>query len=556
MNLYIEHFGLDEPPFQITPTTDFFFRGGVRGEILDALAYSLNNNGGILAVTGEVGSGKTMICRTLMERLDDDIDIVYIANPSLTGREILYNIAEELGLEVDHDKPNMVRVLQNYLITQYAKGYKVIVFIDEAQAMPNESLEEIRLLSNLESNRDKLLQIVMFGQPEFTEKIMKREMRQLRERITSHFELQPFGERDVRAYIDSRLHKAGQKGRQPLFAQDACRLIWQVSEGILRRVNLLADKAMLAAFAKGDTRVTVRHVRIAVRDAGYRSVIRAAPRVRPAFKALAASAAALALLGAVWLHQSPGPGGQIGGQAVLVDPLAPGGAPAGDEGAPAADAGDGDGDLGEIYELAASATTLLDEVRASIGREAVTAPERTAPGVVEPLQSDGSAPAAAAADLPDFDSMLAAVRRPAAPATVDGDLSVLRNPGPLAAIDNPSWRWMPESSYLRRRLNATERLLTANPRDFYTVRLMTVTQERAIHVENFLRDFSTLYPARNVMVYPARIDARPRFVVTYGLFETEWAAAHFLERMPAFAKGSLPHTQALVVSQFESASAW
>lgn len=549
MNLYIEHFGLAEPPFQITPTTDFFYRGGVRGEILDALAYSLHNNGGILAVTGEVGSGKTMMCRTLMERLDDDIDIVYIANPSLTGREILYNIAEELGLEVDHDKPGMVRELQNYLIAQYAKGYKVIVFIDEAQAMPDDSLEEIRLLSNLESNRDKLLQIIMFGQPEFTEKLMKREMRQLRERITSHFELMPFGERDVRAYIDSRLHKAGQKGKRALFTPDACRLIWEVSEGILRRVNILADKALLAAFAKGDTRVTARHAHIAVRDAGYRSFVRPAPRVRPAFKALAASAAAFLLLGAAYVYRSAGLDAQVAGKATLVEPVPIDGATG------EAAAREPDPRLDEIYELAAGATTLLNEVRASIGREPLPPPGD--PRALQPLQSDGSAMAAAPeADLPDFEAMIAAVRNPPAPTTIDGDVEVLRRPGPLTVVDNPSWKWMPENSYLRRRLNATELLLGANPRDFHTIRLMTVAQERAIHVENFLRDFSTLYPARNIMVYPSFIDGRPRFVVTYGLFESEWSARYFSERMPDFVKGSRPYTQALVVSQFESAHAW
>jgi len=564
MNLYLEHFRLKEPPFQITPTVEFFFRGGVRGEILDALAYALQNNAGILAVTGEVGTGKTMMCRTLMESLDSDgIDIVYIANPSLSGREILYNISEELDLELDQDKPNMVRQLQNFLIEEYAKGKKVIVFIDEAQAMPDESLEELRLLSNLETGRDKLLQIVMFGQPELTEKITQKRMRQLRERITSHFDLKPFGEAELGKYIESRLRSAGYSGERQVFSRDACRLIWQVSEGILRRVNIISDKSLLAAFARGDRSVTAMHVQLAARDAGYKrltnSIVR---RNRSPWRALAASVLAAGLIGAAVTGGTfdVRPGKTTANTATVIeniDPEADAPPPGGD--AEPGSAGSAGEDRSEVFKLLAGTSNLFEDVSGRIGEKPILRPLEK-PGVIEPLQSAGaqaapppqSAGGVAASGVPNFDSVIAAAR---SAAQGDAEAIVLEGGGE-ALVDNPRWRWMPDNSYLRRRLNATEYLLTSRPRDFHTIRLMTVAQDRAMHVENFLRDLSTLYPIRNVMVYPMYVDGRSKFVVTYGLFESHWAADSFVGNMPRYVKGSRPHAQALVRSQFESARAW
>ncbi len=542
MNLYLDHFLLDEPPFRITPTTEFFFRGGIRGEVLDALVYALNNNGGILAVTGEVGTGKTMMCRTLMEALDDDVNIVYIANPSLSGREILYNITEELGLEPDQDKPNLVRQLQNYLIDQYGKKIKVIVFIDEAQAMPDESLEEIRLLSNLESSRDKLMQIVMFGQPEFTEKITQKNMRQLRERITSHFDLKPFGSEDVLRYIQSRMLSAGYKGNKPIFTQEACQLIWQVSEGILRRVNILADKSLLAAFARGDRNVTDRHVQIAARDAGYKKLVAEVVRKnRTPYKALAAATLTAVLLGSAYYYnkQTRLLQEQSTAQATVIESI--------DLDPPQSD---GEGNA-ELRELVAGTASLFENVSGRIneGPELIRPAEK--PGVTEPLQSDGSAPEpkTTPGNLPNFDSIIAA-------ANTEPERSLVLDRAGKTLLDNPRWQWMPGNSYLRRRLNATQFLLTSQPRDFYTVRLMTVAQGRAMHVENFLRDLSLIYPIRNIMVYPSYVSGNAKFVVTYGLFDSQWTASYFLQRMPDYVKGSRPHAQALVASQFEAASAW
>ena len=206
MSLYLEHFGLREPPFRITPHTDFFFTGANRGPTLDALIYAITQDEGIVKVTGEVGSGKTMLCRMLLERLPADVESLYLANPSLSRHEILGAIADELGIPADGKTTHsMIRTLQDALVERYATGKRVVILIDEAHAMPAESLEEIRLLSNLESKATKLLQIALFAQPELDDRLAANDMRQLRERITQHFNLAPLKVAEVGSYIEFRL---------------------------------------------------------------------------------------------------------------------------------------------------------------------------------------------------------------------------------------------------------------------------------------------------------------------------------------------------------------
>src|SRR5437870_11846905 len=163
MALYLEHFGLKEPPFRITPHTDFFFDGADRGATLEALIYAVLHDEGIVKVSGEVGSGKTMLCRVLMERLPGHVDTIYLATASLAREEILHAIADDLQLQLSRDRNAVaLRELQEHLIRLYGEGRRVVILIDEAHVMPDETLEQVRLLSNLESNRHKLLQIVLF----------------------------------------------------------------------------------------------------------------------------------------------------------------------------------------------------------------------------------------------------------------------------------------------------------------------------------------------------------------------------------------------------------
>ncbi|PKO90469.1 MAG: ATPase [Betaproteobacteria bacterium HGW-Betaproteobacteria-12] len=269
MSLYLEHFGLREPPFRITPHTDFFFSGANRGPTLDALIYAITQDEGIVKVTGEVGSGKTMLCRMLLERLPASVETLYLANPSLSRQEILGAIADELGIPADGKATHsLTRALQEALIERYAAGRRVVMLIDEAHAMPAESLEEIRLLSNLEAKSTKLLQIALFAQPELDERLAANDMRQLRERITQHFNLTPLKQEDIAGYIEFRLRTAGYHGPNP-FSPAAIRQIAELSKGLSRRINILADKALLAAFSKDSHQVDSPEVAIAAQDAHF-----------------------------------------------------------------------------------------------------------------------------------------------------------------------------------------------------------------------------------------------------------------------------------------------
>ena len=270
--MYLEHFGLSESPFRITPHTDFFFSGANRGATLDALLYAVINDEGIVKVSGEVGSGKTMLCRVLMERLPTQVTIVYLANPSLSRDDILYAIADELQLSLpENARPSaLIRSLYDQLINLYGQGKRVVVLIDEAHAMPSETLEEVRLLSNLESNRHKLLQLVLFGQPELNGILARADMRQLKERITHNFNLEPLVRDDVAEYLEFRMRAAGYRGPN-VFSPPATRLIADASEGLTRRVNILADKALLSAFSDSTHQITVKQVRAAIRDSEFSS---------------------------------------------------------------------------------------------------------------------------------------------------------------------------------------------------------------------------------------------------------------------------------------------
>lgn len=268
--MYYPHFGLKEPPFKITPNTDFFFSGGNRGAILDALVYAITNGEGIIKVVGEVGSGKTMLCRMLQTILPEKIESIYLANPSVAPEDVLHAIAFELQLKLpkNADRLKVMQELQAYLLARYSEGRQVVIFVEEAQGMPIATLEEIRLLSNLETKQDKLLQIVLFGQPELDENLNQEQIRQLRERITHRFNLGPLQTRDVGEYLIFRLRAAGYHGPH-LFTESAIKELSKASEGLVRRVNILADKALLSAFADNVYQVTPKHIHAAVHDSEF-----------------------------------------------------------------------------------------------------------------------------------------------------------------------------------------------------------------------------------------------------------------------------------------------
>ena len=272
--MYFEHFGLTQPPFKITPNTAFFFPGGNRGPILDALVYAITQGEGIVKVTGEVGSGKTMLCRMLEASLPDTVETIYLANPSVEPGEILHAIAFDMHLDVpkDANRLQVMQALQAYLLERHAAGIQVIIFVEEAQATPIATLEEIRLLSNLETQHHKLMQIVLFGQPELDEILADPAIRQLKERITHSFRLDPLNTTDIRAYLDFRMRQAGYKGPD-VFSVGAVREIARASIGLTRRVNIIADKALLAAYTEQKHEISARHVFAAAQDSEFTDIV-------------------------------------------------------------------------------------------------------------------------------------------------------------------------------------------------------------------------------------------------------------------------------------------
>jgi len=301
--LYLEHFGLAEPPFRITPHTDFFFDGADRGATLEALIYAILHDEGIVKLSGEVGSGKTMLCRVLMERLPPHVETIYLATPSLARDEILHAIADDLELRLTHERTSVaLRELQEHLIRLYAAGRRVVVLIDEAHVMPEETLEQVRLLSNLESNRHKLMQLVLFGQPELDATLAKPSLRQLRDRITHAFRMRPLSQPEVAKYVSFRMRAAGYRGPD-VFVPGALARVARASGGLTRRINILADKSLLAAFTQDVHAVTERHVRAAIADSEFARLRR--PR-RPAVYAGAALAAGVLIGAAVhWAFFAP-----------------------------------------------------------------------------------------------------------------------------------------------------------------------------------------------------------------------------------------------------------
>lgn len=274
--LYLQHFGLADAPFAITPDPQFFFAGGLRGELLRAVRCAVTSEEGIIVVSGEVGSGKTMLCRMLLADLPADVDAVYLANPAFARDEIVSAIARDLGVDTASapGAPTVLEALQSELVARHAAGRRVVLFIDEAHAMGADALEEVRRLSNIETSRHKLLNIVLFGQPELDALLAQPGLRQLRERVVQRFVLPPLPRDQVADYLACRLRAAGWRGAT-LFDRRALRRLQRRSRGLTRRINLLADKALLACFARGGD-----HVRAADVCRAERELALAAPRPR------------------------------------------------------------------------------------------------------------------------------------------------------------------------------------------------------------------------------------------------------------------------------------
>ena len=266
--MYTSHFGLHELPFSITPDTSFYFACSSHQEALNTLLVAVRSGEGFIKVTGEVGTGKTLLCRKFLNALDkEDIVTAYIPNPYVGPMTLLLGVADELGIEYPErlNQHQLLKALTRYLLEVHGNGKRVVVCLDEAQALPIETLEAVRLLSNLETERRKLLQVVLFGQPELNRKLNNPAIRQLKQRITFSCALVPLGFVDVEYYLAHRLNVAGYRGPR-LFTDAAIRRLHRVSLGIPRVINILAHKAMLAAYGEGVLQADVLHVKAAVQD--------------------------------------------------------------------------------------------------------------------------------------------------------------------------------------------------------------------------------------------------------------------------------------------------
>jgi MSHA biogenesis protein MshM len=266
--MYEAFFGLHEKPFALTPNTGFLVQLAPYQACLNLLRVALGEGEGFIKVTGEVGTGKTLLCRTLLNVLDAErFQLAYLPNPGMCPLGLRQALARELGIvEIDGlDAQALLDLLHRRLIELAAAGKSTVLLIDEAQALPTDTLEALRLLTNLETETTKLIQVVLFGQPELDATLARSEFRQLRQRITFSYQLRALDERDASRYLNERLAVAGYRG-EPLFEGPAVRRLVQGSGGIPRLLNILAHKALMVAFGEGARQVRVSHVQRAVAD--------------------------------------------------------------------------------------------------------------------------------------------------------------------------------------------------------------------------------------------------------------------------------------------------
>ena len=268
LNVYRDYYGFSEKPFDLTPDPKYLYLSPKHKEVLAHLVYGLQENNGFLKIIGEVGTGKTMICRSFLRELRADFNIAYVFNPAINELELLQTINSELGLPSETDsKKKLVDNLNIFLLSERKKGHRVVVIIDEAQALQVEVLDQLRLLSNLETETEKLIQIVLIGQPELDDLLKKSTLRQLRQRITISWELLALNRDETRGYIQHRINVALGKGRVQ-FSRSAVELIYKYSHGIPRMINVLADRSLLIAYTMNTKKITPKIVRPAVKDIG------------------------------------------------------------------------------------------------------------------------------------------------------------------------------------------------------------------------------------------------------------------------------------------------
>ena len=302
--MYLYHFGLKELPFNLTPDTEFFCELPVYKDALNVLQVALSSGEGFVKVIGEVGTGKTMLCRMLLNYLEKRATAAYLPNPYLSPNELRLALASELGLRVARtiDQYQLTEKIQKKILKLYDDGKPVIVIVDEAQALPKETLEALRLFTNLETEKSKLLQVVLFAQPELDERLASNELRQLRQRIAFSCQLKPLDKQSMRIYVEHRLKAAGLQlelmPKGEIFTDGAIKTLLKQSRGIPRLANILAHKGLMLAYGRGDHQVSSKDIRIAAKDTDDVTSI---PWWVPALVAVALSGGLYGLMSAGWL---------------------------------------------------------------------------------------------------------------------------------------------------------------------------------------------------------------------------------------------------------------
>ena len=488
--MYYEFFGLTHAPFKITPDTDVFFEGGNRGAILEALIYAISNGEGIIKVTGEVGSGKTMLCRVLQTRLPPNVETVYLANPSVSPEEILHAIAFELRLPVSKDagRLEVMHALNEYLIERHGQQRQVVVFVEESQGMPISTLEEIRMLSNLETKEHKLLQIVLFGQPELDDNLRQQNIRQLRERITHSFSLAPLNTDDVRAYLTFRLRASGYHGPD-LFNRRVIAYMAKACGGLTRRLNLVADKALLAAFAQGTYNVTLQHVKSAVRDSEFSRVEPPRPYAAPVRYAVGG----LAIGGAL-------------GIAILA----------------------------AYQALMAEDPTILEAVPPPAAQQPPAAPETASTAITPDLPAP---PVTRASPDPSREPLPPVALAPAVESAAgyrpEQDLPPSA-PGPAEASQAGE-----NVDLLAQRMQATEQWLLEQNDEVYSLQLLGANEHDLLR--EYLKTIAKFVEIEKVYVYRTSANGRPSLTVLFGTFETRNEVARALQGLPEALKVNRPY---------------
>src|SRR6202050_228306 len=297
--MYLTFFGLNEKPFAITPDPRYLYLSERHAEALAHLLYGINEAGGFVQLTAEVGTGKTTIIRSLLAQTPKNAEIALILNPRMTAPEFLLTICEELGIGVPDaatgSRKDLVDILNHYLLRAHANARRIVLVVDEAQNLAPEVLEQVRLLTNLETNTQKLLQIILIGQPELRDLLARNELRQLAQRVTGRYHLHPLSAAETAAYVRHRLRVSG--ATSDIFSSMALAELFHLSCGVSRVINVAADRALLGAYTQDRHRVTPGLVRHAAAEVFGR---RFAPRWLPWLGAAAAAPALLATVWGVW----------------------------------------------------------------------------------------------------------------------------------------------------------------------------------------------------------------------------------------------------------------